>query len=130
MNATQVIDFTYAGQRHWFEVYRYDTQPELHAALHTAGIKFVKDTVAYTDCYEKGEECGRMYLLDKSVGTLAHEAVHMTSGILARHGHTSMVLTTGELKTATDTEAVEIEEDMCYLVGHITSELYSRNRHF
>lgn len=130
MPPNQVIDFTYNSRRHWFTVHRYDTMPELHAALHTAGLKFVPDTVAYTDCFETGEECGRMYLLDKSVNTLAHEAVHMASGILARHGHTSMKLTTGELATATDPKAIELEEDMCYLVGHITSELYSKHKYF
>lgn len=125
MNQTQTIDLDFKGRRHWFEVYRFDTEPELHAALHTAGIKFEKGTVAYTDNYsstKSPEECGRMWLLDKSVSTLAHEATHMALGILARSGQQVLIVTTAN--------APEAEEDLCYLVGHITSELYSQNRFY
>lgn len=122
MTPTQTIDFTYNGRRHWFEVYRYASELELHAALHKAGIKFEKDTIAYTDNYPTGEECGRMWLLDTSVDTLAHEATHMALGILARHGHSSIVATTDE--------EPELSHDLCKLVGLITSELYSHNRFY
>lgn len=63
-----------------------------------------------------------MYLLDSSVDTLAHEATHMALGILARHGHTSLVVTTDE--------EPELSHDLCKIVGLITSQLYSRNKYY
>lgn len=122
MQPPQVIDLEYDGRRHWFEVHRYQTVPELHAALYKNNIReFEKDTIAYTDNYPDGEECGRMFLLDTSVDTLAHEATHMALGIIARHGHTSIVATT-------DIEP-ELSHDLCKLVGFITSELYSHKKY-
>lgn len=126
LEAPQIIDLTYAGRRHYFKVWRYDTDVEFFAAMSNAGIKhneaYEKDTIAYTDCYPKGEECGAMYLLDKSVDTLAHEATHMALGILARHGNSSLVVTTDE--------EPELSHDLCKLVGVITSELYSKHKYF
>lgn len=133
MGAPQVIDFTYNDRRHWFKVWRYSTEQDLYSALNADHIKYEKDTIAYTDCYmpillENGkwsrdpDECGRMYLLDKTVDTLAHEATHMALGIIARHGHNSIV--------ATVDEEPELSHDLCKLVGAITSQLYSQSNAF
>ena len=97
IDTPQVVDIRYKGRRHWFNVWRFTTDIELHAALSKAGIPARdKNIIAYADCYPAGEECGAMYLLDTSVDTLAHEATHMALGILARHGHSSLVVTTEE----------------------------------
>lgn len=122
MNPPQIIDFQYDGRRHWFEVHRYETEPELGAALHKAGIRFEVGTIAYTDNYPDGEECGRMWLLDKSIDTLAHEATHMALGVIARSGQTSIVATTDD--------EPELSHDLCKIVGLITSELYSKNKFY
>lgn len=122
VDTPQIIDLQYDGKRHWFNVWRYTTLPELHAALLKAGIRPEADTIAYTDCYETGDEAGAIYLLDKSVDTLAHEATHMALGIIARHGHTSVV--------ATVDEEPELSHDLCKLVGAITSQMYAKQRHF
>jgi len=134
MEAPQIIDIRYKDRRHWFEVWRYTAETEFFAALIKDGIKYdYKDTVAYTDCYmpvllENGkwksdpDECGRMYLLNKSIDTLAHEATHMALGILARHGISSLVVTTDE--------EPEISHDLCKLVGPITSQLFSKQRYY
>ena len=119
---TQTIDIEYDGKRHWFAVQRYSSSQELLTALIKDGIDVDKHTIAYTDNYPEGEECGRMYLLDSSVDTLAHEATHMALGILARHGHTSLVVTTDE--------EPELSHDLCKIVGLITSQLYSRNKYY
>lgn len=122
-NTPQLVDLTYSGRRHFFNVWRYKTESELHAALYKAGVReFPKDTIAYTDCYPNGPEAGAMYLLDSSIDTLSHEATHMALGILARHGHTSLVVTTDE--------EPELSHDLCKLVGSITSELYKHNRYY
>lgn len=135
MPPVQKVSLEYDGRVHWFEVHRYQTMPELHAALYSNNIReFEKDTIAYTDCFmpellpngkwkpEDPNECGRMYLLDSSVDTMAHEATHMALGIIARHGHSSIVATT-------DIEP-ELSHDLCKLVGFITSELYGHNKYF
>lgn len=131
-DAPQIIDLQFAGRRHFFHVYRYTTDQELNEALHrdkiTDAAAYEKGVIARTECYppakdgKPNEECGRMYLLDKSINTLAHEAAHMANGILARCGHTSVELTTDK--------APQIEEDFADLIGTITSELYSQNKHF
>lgn len=118
----QTIDIVYDDKRHWFYVQRYTTSQELLTALLKDGIDADKNSIAYTDNYPEGEECGRMYLLDSSVDTLAHEATHMALGILARHGHTSLVVTTDE--------EPELSHDLCKIVGLITSQLYSRNKYY
>jgi len=128
MGAPQIIDFVYDGKRHWFKVWRYATEQDLLSALKSDHIKPESDTIAYTDCYpaivngKENEECGRMYFLDKTVGTFAHEATHMALGILARHGHKSIV--------ATIDEEPELSHDLCYIVGAITSQLYSQSSAF
>lgn len=122
MGAPQIIDLTYDGRRHWFKVWRYATEQDLLSALRSDGIKPETDTIAYTDCYPNGDECGRMYFLDKTVDTFAHEATHMALGIIARHGHKSIV--------ATVDEEPPLSHDLCYLVGAITSELYSKSKAF
>lgn len=119
---TQTIDIVYDDRRHWFYVYRYATSQELLTALLKDGIDVDKNTIAYTDNYPEGEECGRMYLLDTSVDTLAHEATHMALGILARHGHTSLVVTTDD--------EPELSHDLCRIVGLLTSQLYSRSKYY
>lgn len=123
LDPPQVVDLLFESRRHWFKVYRFETEPALHKALYKDKIRdFDPKTIAYTDCYAEGEECGRMYLLDKSVKSLAHEAVHMADGILARHGYTTVELTAAR--------ASGLEEDLAQLAGHITSELYSQQRYF
>lgn len=122
LEAPQIIDFQYKGRRHWFNVWRFSSDIDLHAALCNAGIRPEKDTIAYCDNYPDGEECGAMYLLNTSVDTLAHEATHMALGILARHGNTSLPLTTDE--------EPELAHDLCHIIGHITAELYSRSRYY
>jgi len=129
MGAPQIIDLTYDGKRHWFKVWRYATEQDLYSALRSDHIKVENnDTIAYTDCYpavvngKENEEAGRMYFLDKTVDTFAHEATHMALGIIARHGHKSIV--------ATIDEEPELSHDLCYLIGQITSELYSKSKAF
>lgn len=128
MGAPQIIDITYDGKRHWFKVWRYATEQDLLSALRSDGIRPETDTIAYTDCYpaivngKENEESGRMYFLDKTVETFAHEATHMALGIIARHGHKSLV--------ATIDEEPPLSHDLCYLVGAITSELYSKSKAF
>jgi hypothetical protein len=126
LDTPQIIDLTFSGTRHFFYVYRYTTDQELVDALHRDAVTdpkaYEKDVLAYTDCYPTGEEAGRMYLLNKSVDTLAHEAVHMALGILSRSGAKQLTITTDE--------APATEEHLCQLVGAITSELYSHSKHF
>lgn len=126
LDAPQKIDLTFSEKRHWFYVYRYTTDKELVDALHRDAVTdpaaYQKGIQAYTDCYPVGAECGRMYLLDKSVDTLAHEAVHMALGILSRSGAKQLTITTEEAPAA--------EEHLCQLVGAITSDLYSQSKHF
>jgi len=128
MGAPQIIDIQYDGKRHWFKVWRYATEQDLLSALKSDHIKPEKDTIAYTDCYPAvvngaiNEESGRMYFLDKTVDTFAHEATHMALGIIARHGHKSIV--------ATIDEEPELSHDLCYLIGAITSQLYSHSKAF
>lgn len=128
MGAPQIIDIQYDGKRHWFKVWRYATEQDLLSALKSDHIKPETDTIAYTDCYpaivngETNEEAGRMYFLDKTVDTFAHEATHMALGIIARHGHKSIV--------ATIDEEPELSHDLCYLIGAITSQLYSHSKAF
>lgn len=110
-----IIDLEYDGRRHWFKVLTFKTENELKKALVQNGINVPSDTIAYTDNFVDGEECGRMYLYDTSVDTLSHEATHMALGILARHGHTNLVVTTEE--------EPELSHDLCKLVGAITGEL-------
>lgn len=119
----QVVDLLFQSRRHWFKVYRFETEPALHTALYKDGIRdFDPKTIAYTDCYEKGDECGRMYFLSKSIDSLAHEATHMAAGILARHGNTTFGLTAGK--------ATQQEEGLAELIGHITSDLYGQQKYF
>lgn len=122
INAPQIIDIMYDDKRHWFEVRRYSTSTELLTALLQEGIETDPHTVAYTDNYPDGEECGRMYLLDSSVDTLAHEATHMALGILARHGHTSLVVTTDD--------EPELSHDLCKIVGLISGKLYGHAKYY
>lgn len=128
MGAPQIIDIQYAGKRHWFKVWRYSTEQDLLSALRSDHITPEQDTIAYTDCYpaivggKENEEAGRMYFLDKTVDTFAHEATHMALGIIARHGHKSII--------ATIDEEPPLSHDLCYLVGAITSELYSKSKAF
>lgn len=122
INAPQIIDIMYDDKRHWFEVRRYTTSQELLTALLQEGIEVDPHTVAYTDNYPQGEECGRMYLLDSSVDTLAHEATHMALGILARHGNTSLVVTTDD--------EPELSHDLCRIVGLLTGKLYSHSKYY
>lgn len=129
MGAPQIIDLQYDGKRHWFKVWRYATEQDLYSALKSDHIKLDnKDSIAYCDCYppivngKENEEAGRMYFLDKTVETFAHEATHMALGILARHGHKSVV--------ATIDKEPELSHDLCYLIGSITSQLYSQSSAF
>lgn len=114
----QKIELFYDGKRYWFHVWRFDTEPELLAALMNDGIRdFGKNTVAYTIGYRgKGEECGRMYLLDKSVATLAEQA-------------SIMAFELGDAAGVVDFVA-EWREVISSLTGKITSELYSRSKFY
>lgn len=126
LDQPQTIDLDFAGRRHFFHVYRYTTDQELLDALHRDNITdsdaYEKGVLGYTDCYAKGDECGRMYLLDKGVTTLAHEATHMALGILSRLGRKNLLITSEK--------APKLEEDLGDLIGTITSELYSQSKHF
>lgn len=116
MNEVQKITLEHAGRVHWFEVHRYESQTEFEAALIKAGVRFGKDTVAHTDCYPNGDECGRMWLLDKSIGTLAKQATLMAWEIM---------------NWRTDNRPTDnFHNDLAGIVSQITSELYSKNRHF
>lgn len=114
-----VIDLTYNNRRHWFKVFRFDYEEGFFAALKSDGIVNVEeDTIAYCDNYENGDECGRMYFLGDYISdpnTVSHEATHMALGIIARHGHKSIVATTGE--------EPELSHDLCKLIGAITGEI-------
>lgn len=124
---TQRIDLSFKGELHWFSVSKYETQEQLHIALHGNGIsEFVPDTDAYTDTWSVRESlenglgdrncAGHIYLpVDVGLDILAHEATHMALGILSRHGKRNLPVTTNK--------APEVEEHFCSLVGFITDEL-------
>ena len=119
----QKIKLVFEERQHWFEVHRFDTPKELHTALLQADIRdFPKETVAYSKTYPQGTECGRMYILDKSIRALASMAADMAGGILARHGYKSMELSTSD---ATGVEAKYRE-----LIGEITSKLYGQSKFY
>lgn len=114
---SQKVALAYAGQQLWFEVWRYNTPTELHAALTNAGIKdYDAKTVAYTQLIKEGPKCGIIYLLDSSVSTMATEASKLAFGVSARFGH-------NELDEG-------FESDHSDMVGFITSALYSQSKHF
>lgn len=122
-DTAQIIELNHRGRRHWFRVWRYETTAQLHAALAKDNIAgFDKLTDATTVVYADGEECGRMYLLDKSIRALSHEATHMAVGIMRRHGMKSLTFEPGPVS--------EEEETMCILAGKITSELYSKSKFY
>lgn len=123
IDQSQRIELVFDGKTHWFNVWRYTTPQELLTALLQANIEVPNQRiVSYTACYEAGEECGAMYLLDSSVATYAREATHMALGILAREGLATIVPTTGP--------APEDQEDLAALVATITSQLYSRRKYY
>lgn len=133
ISTPQKIDIVHRGKAHWFEVWRFTTRQDFIEKLQSDRIKIdLSDNsiAAYTQCYATSDECGRMYILDSTISTMAHEAVHMASGILARSGAKTMDLTIETLATADDPDAYEVEEDFSYLVGLITSELYKHNKYF
>lgn len=116
IDAPQAIDLIYDGKRHWFNVYRYTTPKELHTAMLKDDIRLVnQDVVGHTAKYPDGEECGRMYLLDTSVGTLAREATLMAFHIAIRGG-------TPYPNGYADAVAM--------IAGQITSQLYSRSQYY
>lgn len=119
-NTSQKVSLGYAGQQLWFEVWRYNTPTELHAALANAGIKdFDAKTVAYTQAIKEGPKCGIMYLLDSSIETMATEAAKLAFSI-AYHRRPAN----------SDITLSETEADHAAMVGFITSALYSRSKHY
>lgn len=117
-NTSQKVELGYAGQRLWFEVWRYNTTTELHAALTNAGIKdFDLKTVAYTQVIKDGPKCGIMYLLDSSIETMATEAAKLAFGI-------------ANYRRPVDGDEAGAQADHAAMVGFITSALYSRSKHF
>lgn len=116
-NTSQKVSLGYAGQQLWFEVWRYNTPTELHAALTNAGIKdFDAKTVAYTQIIKEGTRCGVMYLLDSSIETMATEASKLAFGIARRRPDAAL-----------DDDTMG---DHSAMVGFITSALYSRSKHY
>lgn len=117
-NTSQKVSLGYAGQQLWFEVWRYNTPTELHAALTNAGIKdFDARTVAYTQIIKDGPKCATLYLLDSSIETMATQAAKLAFGI-AYH------------RRPADDDRAGTEADHAAMVGFITSALYSRSKHF
>lgn len=113
----QIIEFSYDNVRYSFKVWRFETMPELHAALLKSGVReFDKNTAAYTDCSKTGAEAGTMFLLDKSIAALACQA-------------STMALYLGDLAQIVDYDP-EWREIISNLTGRITAELYSKNRFF
>lgn len=122
VDVPQRIELVFDGKTHWFNVWRYTTPQELLTALLQAGIEVENQRiVSYTACYEAGEECGAIYLLDSSIATYAREATHMALGILRRDGL---------LEIVNDPKYAEDHADLAALVGTITSQLYSRRKYY
>lgn len=122
IDQSQRIELVFDGKTHWFNVWRYTTPQELLTALLQANIEVPNQRiVSYTACYEAGEECGAMYLLDSSVATYAREATHMALGILRRDGL---------LEIVNDPKYAEDHGDLAALVATITSQLYSRRKYY
>lgn len=112
----QRIDLVFDNKRHWFSVYRYTTPRELHTAMLKDDIRVAnQDIVSYTARYSDGEECGRIYLLDSSIGTLAREATIIAFHIALRGG-----------TSYPDGYA----EAVAMIAGQITSQLYSQSRYY
>lgn len=113
----QKISLAYDGRQLWVEVWRFSTPTELHTALTNAGIKeFDKKTVVYSHRIEKGDHCGTIYLLDTSIEALARQAAVMAFHIGQREHIIDFV--------------AEWEDVISHLIGVITSELYSKNKHW
>lgn len=137
LETPQTIEVQYGGRRHWFHIYRYTTDQELIDALHrdkiTDSAAYEKGILAYTDYYpiptqvpkdgKDLDECGRMYLLDKSVDTLAGQAVNMALHIMARSSYAPVT----NSKTG---GPGRYDQELSTLVGKITSDLYSQSKHF
>lgn len=134
MEVSQIIEVNYANVRQWFKVMRFTTIPELHAALIKDGISdFTAKTEAHTACYpfpskadlaaapagKDFKECGRMYLLDKSIETLAAEASKMAFGIAGRRRDPTGIVLDADYK-----------DDHSAMTGQIVSALYSKQKHW
>ncbi len=116
MQPDQIVNITYRNKPHWFKVHRFETEQAFRAALTADRItRQPAEIVSYTNLASDGEECGRMYLLDKSIKTLATEATKMAINILTLNGY-----------APTD----KLEEELSYLTGVITSELYSQSKYY
>lgn len=117
VDVPQIIEFYYDKKRYSFKVWRFETMPELHAALLKNDIReFAKNIAAYTDCRQNDDQAGAMYLLDKSIAALACQA-------------STMALYLGDLAHIVDYDQ-DWREIVSNLTGRITAELYSKNRFF
>ena len=116
IEAPQTIDLVYDGKRHWFTVRRFTTPQELYTAMLKDDVRVInQELVSHTVKYPDGEECGRIYLLDTSIGTLAREATLMAFHIALRGG-------TAYPKGYAASVAM--------IAGQITSQLYSQSRYY
>jgi len=115
MGAPQIIDLQYDGKRHWFKVWRYATEQDLLSALRSDRQEAHNGTESHITFAQDGEECGRMYLLDKTVATIAKCSAQMAFHIVLRSG-----------KSFPD----GFRNDVCDLTGKIASEMYSHSKAF
>lgn len=118
ISTPQRIELYHNGEQLWFDVWRFDTSQELQTALTKSEVRdFDAKTFAYTQIFQEGPECGRIYLLDKSVGAMAREAAKMALGIAQRQ--------TGNILNDFLTQA-----NYVIMVGYITAAIYSKNKYF
>ena len=115
MGAPQIIDLQYDGKRHWFKVWRYSTEQDLLSALRSDQQEAHNGTESHVTLIKDGEECGRIYLLDKTVDTIAKCSSDMAFHIVLRSG-----------KSFPD----GFRSDVSELTGHIASEIYSQSSAF
>lgn len=114
------LTIQYLGEDYRISIKWFFSVTNLQEMLETLNVKNSAHSLAYTSTYGKEDPlwAGTMYLATGSdIELIAHEAVHMASGIIARHNKQDINL---RLTTA---HATDLEEDLGDLVGAITSGL-------
>ena len=121
-NDAQVIRFEYAGKQYWLQALRFTTDSELAAALAANGVdrhdQADLSRAVYAQLYNHSNHIGKVFLLDKGVGSLAGVAVSIALHTIKQSG-----LSGDELLEELTTAAGGI-------VDTVTSQLYSRSTYF
>lgn len=107
----ELITLEYDGKL--IDVEYFDTDAQLMRGLERDGIKPKYESIAYCDTYDETHpKWGKLYLLKiLDLGSVAHECMHLASGILARQGKKQFELTFGD--------ASDLEEEFCELAGEL-----------